>query len=109
MDLKSKMVDFAILLDLSDDDIKIVLSRTDTSLWAPALVHSRSEIRSRVFDNLARRPMELLKKEIRQCQNADFIVGSSAQAAVIRLDIGIGGCGSDQIGFTADAIQGSLI
>ena len=82
-DLKSRLVGFRSLLELSDKDVKTLLARTDTSFWAPALVHSPTDIRRRVFDNLAERPAAILESEIRELANVDFLVGSSAQSAIV--------------------------
>lgn len=82
-DLKAKLIHFDTLMTLSDADLKTVLARTDTSLWAPALVHAPSEIRHRIFDNLARKPSEILHAEIREAAQVDFLVGSNAQAAIV--------------------------
>ena len=82
-DLKSRLIGFKTLLVLSDKDIKTLLARTDTSFWAPALVHSPKQIRCRIFDNLAERPADILKHEMQDAAHVDFLVGSSAQAGIV--------------------------
>ena len=82
-ELKAKIVNFEELLHLSDSELKTVLARTDTSLWAPALVHSSRKMQRRIFDNLAAQPAKILKREMEQASNIDFILGSAAQASII--------------------------
>ena len=88
-DLKSRMLTFDSLKAFGDDEIKTILARTDTSLWAPALTHARREIRKKIFDNLAERPMAILKAEIRQASHVDILVGSTAQAEIVSVILGL--------------------
>jgi len=81
--LTSKLIGWEVLLQLSDKDLKVVLARTDTSLWAPALVHSSSKIRQRIFDNLAERPATILKRAISQSASVGVQASSTAQAAIV--------------------------
>ena len=88
-DLKSRILTFESLASLTDVDIRMLLARTDTSLWAPALVHARRHIRKKIFDNLAERPRSILKAEIRQASHVDLLVGSRAQSSIMRTVLGL--------------------
>lgn len=81
--LQARLVGFGDLLLLRDSGLKELLARTDTSLWAPALVHCGGEFRRRIFDCLAPQPLAILNQEIKQAANIDVITGSSAQAAIV--------------------------
>ena len=81
--LRSRLIELDALLKLSQSDLKVLLARTDTSLWAPALVHCHAEIKHRIFDNLAPQPSAILKREIDQAARVDVITASSAQAAIV--------------------------
>lgn len=54
------------LAGLTEKDIRAILQRTDTSLWAPALKNASDEIQQHVFKYMASEPAELLRLEIEQ-------------------------------------------
>lgn len=54
------------VLNLSDAEIKRLLSKVNTGCWAPALKHATADTRNRIFSNMASPVAAILRKEIGQ-------------------------------------------
>lgn len=91
--LKSSVVVFEDLERLDSDGLKLVLSKLDTSVLAPALKHASSSLQIRVFDVLAEKPTELLALEMDEMAPVDQSSQQSARKAVIKamLDLSLAG------------------
>lgn len=91
--LKSSVVVFEDLERLDSDGLKLVLSKLDTSVLAPALKHASSSLQIRVFDVLAEKPTKLLALEMDEMAPVDQSSQQSARKAVIKamLDLSLAG------------------
>lgn len=91
--LKSSVVVFEDLERLDSEGLKLVLSKLDTSVLAPALKHASSSLQIRVFDVLAEKPTELLALEMDEMAPVDQSSQQSARKAVIKamLDLSLAG------------------
>ena len=91
--LKSSVLVFEDLERLDWEDLKLVLSELDTSVWALALKNASSSMQIRVFDVLAEKPAELLALEMDNMDPTDKSSQQSARKAVIKamLDLSLAG------------------
>jgi len=91
--LKESVLVFEDLQKLDSDDLTLVLSKLDTSIWAPVLKNASSSLQVRVFDVLAEKPAELLAKEMEQMEFVDHTAQQAARKTVTQamLDLSLSG------------------
>lgn len=82
--LKNSIIVFEDLKKLDSDDLTLMLSELDTSIWAPALKNASSSLQVRVFDVLAEKPAKLLATEMDQMDGVDYPVQQAARKAVTK-------------------------
>lgn len=87
--LKDSVVVFEDLERLNLEELKLVLSHLDTSVWAPALKNANSSLQVRVFDVLAEKPAELLAMEMDQMDSVDHRSQQTARKTVIKAMLGL--------------------
>lgn len=91
--LKNSVIVFEDLEKLELDDLMLMLSELDTSIWAPALKNASSSLQVRVFDVLAEKSAKLLATEMDQMDGVDPPVQQAARKAVTKamLDLSLSG------------------
>jgi flagellar motor switch protein FliG len=82
--VKNSIFQFRDLVNLSSADIKSILNRVDTSLWAPALKIERPEVQHKVLENMAPGPRTMLKQEIAAIGPVDYQRAFRAQLTIVQ-------------------------
>jgi flagellar motor switch protein FliG len=72
------------LVELNDQELKTLLSKVDTSCWAPALKRSSYLLQQKVLANLAPGPRKLLSQQIAELSDLDPIVEQQSQRKIIK-------------------------
>jgi len=76
---------FSDIESMSDAEIKILLRRADTSIWAPALKRSSLATRTKILSNMAERAAKLLSEEISTIGLVDEHIADRAQQQIVNL------------------------
>jgi flagellar motor switch protein FliG len=74
---------FAELASFSEQDMKALLRKVDTGLWAPALSSAPLEVRHNVLSNMAPKAAQILVREIRQLDGATANDSRIAQQKIL--------------------------
>lgn len=91
--LKNSVIVFEDLEKLDSDDLTLMLSELDTTIWAPALKNASSSLQVRVFDVLAEKTAKLLATEMDQMDCVDHPAQKAARKTVTKamLDLSLSG------------------
>ncbi|MEM9409767.1 MAG: FliG C-terminal domain-containing protein [Planctomycetota bacterium] len=83
-DIEPMIFEFEGIVRLSADDIKTVLQRIDTSLWAPALKNSSRKLRRKILTCFADRPRQILNRELKSIGAVDYLVENQAKTKIVK-------------------------
>jgi flagellar motor switch protein FliG len=72
------------LIELSDSEMKRLLSKVDTACWAPALKRAAYPLQQKVLANLAAGPRKMLSQQISELIDLDPAVEQQAQRKIIK-------------------------
>lgn len=75
---------FDWLVDASDEDLRELLQSVDSSCWAPAIKRCSAELQNRVFQNMAPKARNLLKREIQNLGPQDDHSVAKAQKQIMK-------------------------
>ena len=95
--LEESIFKFADLKSLPNDEIKLLLSRVDTSYWAPALKNSSLNLKQKILNNLAESPRELLSTEISEFGPVESFVAKQAQQSILQTCLEMQAAGEMQL------------
>ncbi|MEM7457178.1 MAG: FliG C-terminal domain-containing protein [Planctomycetota bacterium] len=81
--ISGTIFEFDDLILLEDSQIKAVLRKTDTSLWAPALKDAPLETRKKILNNMADKAAQVLSEEIANIGIVDPQIAHRARQQVV--------------------------
>lgn len=70
------------LIDLTDHDIRVLLSKVSTACWAPALKSESNAVRGLVFSNVAPTIKRILKQEIAAFDGSEKVAQASREKII---------------------------
>jgi flagellar motor switch protein FliG len=78
------------LVEMSDQEIKSLLAKVDTSCWAPALKRAGFPLQQKVLNNMAVGPRKLLSQQMAELQDIDPVLEKQAHRKIIKEALNLG-------------------